>query len=412
MRHYVKPHLSMLLAFVLSMHLSAAQAPQPSEDVDCCSVTMQVELPNDVDSVYITGNQETLGFWQPDGLLLEGDGEIRFARFQVPLGTQLEYKFTLGTWDRQALDEAGPIPPNFTLLVNGNQTVDHKIHAFQPDPMVYFDDWQGSGVQGTLVYWRDVESAFLSRSRHVVIWLPPSYDAARQYPVLYMHDGQNLFDPRLKMDGEIWDVDDAVVRLVDSGRIEPIIVVGVFSSANRLDEYSPWHRAPDYANFLIEELMPRVNDTFSTLTGAENTAVMGSSMGGLLSYYLVTYHPETFGACGCISSHFPLSQAMVERYLPGSSKAENPDETPYIIHDIEQGLTLPEGARYWFDYGTKGTDAAYHGPHKAIFEWLKRQGLTEGEDFVLRVYEGADHNEASWRERLEDPLRFLFGERG
>lgn len=278
---HIKTHLSMLLAFVLSMHLSAAQAPQRSEDVECCSVTMRVALREDVDSVYITGNHEVLGFWQPDGLLLEGDGEIRIARFKVPLGTELEYKFTLGTWHRQALDQAGRIPPNFTLRVDGNQSLDHKIRAFQPDPMVYLDDWQGSGVQGTLVYWRDIESAFLSSSRHVVIWLPPSYDVAKQYPVLYMHDGQNLFDPRLKMDGEIWDVDDAVVRLVESGAIEPIIVVGVFSSANRLDEYSPWHRAPDYASFLIEEPLPRVNDTFSTLTGPENTAVMESSMGGL-----------------------------------------------------------------------------------------------------------------------------------
>ena len=200
------------------------------------------------------------------------------------------------------------------------------------------------------------------------------------------------------------------MRLVEQGVIPPIIVVGAWSSVDRGREYSPWHGAPDYARFLIEELMPRVNREFRTLTGPENTAVMGSSMGGLLSFYLVTYHPETFGACGCESTHFSLSEAVEAEYIEGVDQPEYPDATPYAIHDIGSGLQAPVGARYYFDYGTEGLDADYGPTHETVRQWLLAQGLVEGEEFVVREYEGADHNEASWRARIDDPLTFMFGE--
>jgi enterochelin esterase-like enzyme len=188
-------------------------------------------------------------------------------------------------------------------------------------------------------------------------------------------------------------------------------VVGVWSTAARAPEYSPWHGAPDYARFLIEELMPRVDREFRTLTGATNTAVMGSSMGGLLSFYMVTHHPDVFGACGCLSTHFPLSEVMAARVLPGVVATSTPDTVSYIVRDIEAGRKVPRGTRYWFDYGTVGLDSTYAPSHEAVRAWLQRQGLVEGRDFVVRRYEGATHNEASWRARLDDPLIFLFGRR-
>ena len=383
-------------------------------DANCCSVTVSITVPGDVGDVYLTGNQETLGPWRPDIYLMARDGLERSAQIEVPAGTEFEYKFTLGSWNRQALGPSGTVLPNFRLLVDDSLEAGHDIAAFQADPVTYIDDWQGSGVQGTLVYWKDVASSHLAATRHVGIWLPPGYDDAAEarYPVLYMHDGQNLFDPRLTGSGEIWDVDDAVVRLVESGTIPPVIVVGVFNSADRGFEYSPWHGAPDYGRFLIEELMPRVNEEFSTLTGPQNTAVMGSSAGGLLSYYLVTNHPDVFGACGCISTHFVLSEAWAARFTSDDETGGGADETPFIIRDIENGFTVPDGVRYWFDYGTQGLDAEYHEPHQAVRQWLLQQGLSEGTDFVIRPYEGAYHNEASWRERLEEPLTFLFASRG
>ena len=400
--------ITTLPLLVAALTACSAQPPTDTADSDCCTVTLRLTVPEDVGPVYLTGNQDQLGPWRPDAHQVQGDGPERSAQFSVPSGTQFEYKFTLGTWDRQALGPLGGALPNFQAQVDGPLEIHHEIAGLKVDPETYMDDWQGSGVQGTLVYWKDVASNHLPLTHHVGIWLPPGYDASERYPVLYMHDGQNLFDPRLTGSGEIWDVDDAIVRLVDSGTIPPLIVVGVFNTADRGLEYSPWHGAPNYANFLIEELMPRVNESFSTLTGPDHTTVMGSSAGGLLSYFLVSNHPEVFGACGCISSHFPLSEAMVRNFSSPETAGETLDQTPFIVRDIEKGLRVPKGVRYWFDYGTEGLDAQYHEPHKAVHAWLLGQGLEEGKDFVIRSYEGAAHNEQSWRERLEDPLTFLF----
>jgi enterochelin esterase-like enzyme len=340
---------------------------------------------------------------------MTADGTRRTAEFHAAPGTEFEYKLTLGTWDNQALGPDGLVPGNHLLAIEEDVEVTHEIAAFR-DPAIWIEDWEGSGVAGQLIYWKDVESEFLGPTRHVEIWLPPGYEAdnSARYPVLYMSDGQNLFDPRIANTGVDWGVDESIVRLMETGVIPPVIVVGAWSGDERGPEYSPWHDAPEYARFLIEELMPKVNAEFRTMTGPENTAHMGSSMGGLLSFYLVTYHPEVFGACGCISTAFVLSGSMVVEAV-GREAGETPDPTPYIVRDIEAGLTVPEGVRYWFDYGTEGGDAEYGPTHEAVREWLLGQGLEEGEDFVVREYEGADHNEAGWRARLDDPLTFLFG---
>ena len=369
-----------------------------------------MRVPEGTGTVYLAGDLPDLGPWRPDGRALEGTGRERTVRVTAPPGTTFEYKFTLGTWDREALSPAGTVPPNHRLVLTTDTVVVHEIADFKKDQREYIADWRGSGVQGRLVYWTDVRSAFLGPTRHVEIWLPPGYDSASatRYPVLYMHDGQNLFDPRIANTGIDWGVDEAVMRLVGRGAIPPVIVVGVWSTAERGPEYSPWHRASAYARFLIEELMPRVDAEFRTLTGPANTAVMGSSMGGLLSFYLVTHHPDRFGACGCVSTHFPLSEKVVAENFRELATTAVPDSVPFVVRDIERGLRAPRSARYWFDYGGLGLDSAYGPTHEIVRRWLLEQGRVEGRDFVIRRYADATHNEASWRARLEDPLTFLF----
>ncbi len=402
---------SLALAALFAAPANAGAPPPAAPAALCCTVTVRLRVPEGTGTVYLAGGLPALGPWRPDGLAMAGDGRERTAQVTAPPGTTFEYKFTLGTWDREALGPAGTVSPNHRLLVETDVEATHEITAFKRDPRDYMADWQGSGVLGRLVYWTDVRSAHLGPTRHVEIWLPPGYDdaPATRYPVLYMHDGQNLFDPRIANTGVDWGVDEAVVRLAGQGLIAPIIVVGVWSTAARGPEYSPWHGAREYARFLIEELMPRVDREFRTRTGPEHTAVMGSSMGGLLSFYLVTHHPDRFGACGCVSTHFPLSEAVVAEAFPGLVTTATPDETPYVVRDIAAGLRVPDGARYWFDYGSRGLDADYGPSHDAVRAWLLGQGRVEGRDFAIRRYEGADHNETAWRARLDDPLTFLFG---
>jgi oligosaccharide 4-alpha-D-glucosyltransferase len=271
-------------------------------------------------------------------------------------------------------------------------------------PERYLDNLSESGAEGTLEYWKDTASANLSETRHVLVWLPPGYDdyPDKRYRVIYMSDGENLFDPRIASWGVDWGIDEAMMRGVENGDYEPAIVVGAWSSAQRGPEYSPWHDAPDYAHFLIDELMPRVNAEFRTKTGPENTFVMGSSMGGLLSYYLVKNHPEAFGACGCVSSHFALSAADF---------SESADTTPYILKDIAAGDAVPPRARFFFDYGTRTLDSSYEADHAPVRDWLLDQGLVEGQDFKMQKYEGADHSERAWRARVSDQLDWLLDER-
>jgi len=278
-----------------------------------------------------------------------------------------------------------------------------------PDVAPFVDDPEGAGVEGTLLYWKDVPSKNLSEDRNVVIWLPPGYDESpdQRYRVVYMSDGENLFDPRIASWGVDWGIDEAMMRGVGKGSYAPAIVVGAWSSSRRGYEYSPWHEAPAYARFLTEELMPQVNREFRTMTGPDNTFHMGSSMGGLLSYYLVKNHSDIFGACGCVSSHFALSERVMANVMD-TGGAEG-DPTHYIVRDIEQGASIA-GGRFSFDYGTKTLDATYAQDHAPVRAWLLEQGLVEGRDFRMRQYEGADHSERAWRARVGQQLEWLLGE--
>jgi S-formylglutathione hydrolase FrmB len=185
-----------------------------------------------------------------------------------------------------------------------------------PEETPFIDDPEGARVSGTLSYWKNVASDFLAEPRTVAIWLPPGTD------------GENILDPRIASWGVDWGVDEAMMRGAEKGSFEPAIVVGAWSSSQRRDEYSPWHDASKYARFLTEELMPRINREFRTLIGPENTFALGSSMGGLLSYYLVKNHPDAFGACGCVSTHFAFSETNIRDIRRNDVERISPAEIP------------------------------------------------------------------------------------
>ncbi len=407
---HVRPFVhstGLLLVGVLLVGVRGLSGQATSEEAGV-RLDFEVTVPEGTPTLYVAGDHPTLGSWS-NAVALEGDGEVRTGSFTFPAGTRIQYKFHLGSWDREALGPSGTVMPNFLWQINEEDiVVRHTLANFRADPIQYVRDPAGGGVVGTLRYWEDVESEFLVEPRHVGVWLPPGYadDPDRRYPVLYMSDGQNLFDPRLSSWGLDWGVDEAMVAGVEAGLFEPAIVVAVFNSSRRLEEYSPWHEADLYARFLIEELMPRVNESFRTRTGPEHTFHMGSSMGGLLSWHLVQTRPDVFGACGCVSSHFVISEDVVGSITGGSNPDLDP--TPYLIRDIEAGLEPADGVRVFFDYGTEGLDATYGPPHDALGAWLDEAGRAEGRDYLIREYPGADHNEGSWRERLGDQLGWIL----
>ncbi|MEK7780886.1 MAG: alpha/beta hydrolase-fold protein [Verrucomicrobiota bacterium] len=395
--------LNRTLWFILGMAwLAGVGAVQGETNVGWHTVVIRAQVPTNVGTVYLTGNRPELGNWQPRTFAMTGTNQERTATLRLPAGTKLEYKFTLSSWDREGLGPSGTILPNHRLTVDKDQDVTVVIADFRKDTADYLDDWKGSGVLGRLEYWKNVPSKFLTPTRHVEIWLPPGYDeqTTNRYDVLYMHDGQNLFDPRIANTGVDWGVDEAVVRGMNAGKLPPLIVVGIWCTDQRLREYSPWHLGTNYARFLIEELMPLVNQKFRTRTGPQHTAVTGSSMGGLISFWLCWQHPEVFGSGGCLSSALMWN----ERFLSPTGEAR-----PFLEQEIASDAKFPRGARLYFDYGTREGSGAFESLHNKLAAWLETQGWNVGTDFVIRKIEGAEHNEAAWRARLDEPLLFLFG---
>lgn len=250
-------------------------------------------------------------------------------------------------------------------------------------------------------------------ARHVDVWLPPGYGAgAARHPVIYMHDGQNLFDPGAAYGGEVWGVGEALARLMREEGLPGAIIVGVWNSPGRWPEYMPARplRAPgaaavresfvtqagaepasdDYLRFLTGELKPMIDAAYSTEPGRAHTFVMGSSMGGLASLYALTERPDVFGGAGCLSTHWVIGGDV-------------------LVDHFGAALPPPGRHRLYFDYGTAGLDAGYEPFQLRMDGHMRAAGYEEGRDFVSRRFESADHNEAAWRARVDLPLRFLLG---
>ncbi len=251
-------------------------------------------------------------------------------------------------------------------------------------------------------------------ARQVDVWLPPGYDAnpAERFPVIFMHDGQNLFDPATSFGGVPWAVDQAMLRLIRGGTTRGAIIVGLWNTgANRFPEYMPQHavngkevthysgkskvsaanlKSDSYLKFLVEEVKPFIDRTYRTRSDREHTFVMGSSMGGLISAYALVEYPSVFGGAGCISTHWPAGDGGVIDYLA-------------------KHLPLPGTHKLYFDCGTATLDAQYEPYQQRMDAVLRAAGYTEGRDWITRRFPGAEHSEKSWSQRVEIPLRFLLG---
>lgn len=250
-------------------------------------------------------------------------------------------------------------------------------------------------------------------SRDVWVWLPPGYDGARaRYPVIYMHDGQNLFDAATSNFGAEWRIDETMTQLIAGGVVRPAIIVGVRSSDTRFEEYMPkkavgtdvvstgvegrpTYRADDliadrYLAFLVGELKPFIDRTYRTLPGRDDTFIAGSSMGGLISAYAVCEHPDVFGAAACVSTHWPAGDGGAVDYFA-------------------RALPAPGAHRLYFDYGTATLDALYEPHQQRMDAAMEARGYRRGVDWVTLKFDGAEHNEKAWAARADQPLTFLLG---
>lgn len=281
-----------------------------------------------------------------------------------------------------------------------------------------------SQASGRMLEYSGVK-AFGLPDQRLSIWLPPGYDTnTTRYRVLYMHDAQNLFDPALSNFNKVWAADTAMLGHAEATGTDPWIIVGMWSpGADRYRQYMPepaYNAAsPDlrsrmdafgngkpivsrhYIGWIAGTLKTWVDAHLRTRTAPEDTAIIGSSMGGLISLYAFLEHPEVFGRAGCVSTHWPgtAPQAVGE-----------PDAEMLGIWQamIAEKLGDLSGRRLWFDHGDATLDAFYPPYQAAIDARLEATDHIRGTHWESRVYPGAQHEENAWAARLPEVLGWVL----
>ncbi|HJU67001.1 MAG TPA: alpha/beta hydrolase-fold protein [Gemmatimonadaceae bacterium] len=245
-------------------------------------------------------------------------------------------------------------------------------------------------------------SRFLPSEHTLMVYRPPGYrdDRVRRFPVLYLHDGQNVFDRATSATGAEWCVDETAQHLIETGAIEPLIIVGIYNAgARRIDEYTPTRdpkknmggKADAYARMLVQEVKPFIDRRYRTLRSAPNTGLGGSSLGGLLTMHLGLRFPTVFNRLAVLSPSVWWDDRAIVRAV---------DALP---------AKLP--LRIWLDAGT-GEGEEVTRDSRLLRDALVRKGWVEGQDLAYLEAEGGGHNEQSWATRVEGVLRFLFPVRG
>lgn len=270
------------------------------------------------------------------------------------------------------------------------------------------------------------ESKYIG-ARVIDVWLPDNYDNKQEYATLYMHDGQMLFDAKSTWNKQEWGVDEVMHHLLTNDKIKNTIVVGIWNnSEKRHPEYfpnSPFQSLNEkdkktvteeliaigrirttfkptsdlYLKFMVEELKPYIDKTFSTNPSKEFTFIMGSSMGGLISMYAVCEYPEVFGGAACMSTHWV-----------GTFSPDNNPIPKAFANYMREKLPSAKTHRMYFDHGTLTLDALYGPFQKEIDAVMIEKGYDET-NWSTKIFDGAEHTETDWFKRLDVPILFLLG---
>jgi metallo-beta-lactamase class B len=353
------------------------------------------------EKVYMAGS---LNAWK------EGDPNYAFkevgpGRFRLELelsrGTLLEYKLNRGTWKSVEVDDNGAENENRRLAVFGSTTITIEIPHWR-DQASARTAAQQSSKQNVRVLGPFPIPA-LGRDREVVVYLPPNYELEpeRRFPVCYMWDGQNLFDPYTAFNMP-WGVDDTCDRLIAQGALQPLIVVGIYNGGeHRLSEQSPWRdmrlnatgEGHAFMRWVVTSLKDYIDTEFRTLTGPEHTGVAGSSLGGLTSLFAVYRYPLVFGRCAALSPAFWFARSQIFRYIAAQ---------PH-----------PVGAKIYLDCGEKETARVhpkrdFYKVAASMVELLKQQGFKEDLDLRWVSDPKGTHSEYHWARRIGPALEWLF----
>lgn len=353
--------------------------------------TLPANTPEE-DFVYIGG---TLNGWNPgdENFKLEKNAE---GKFQIILeeqteGTSIEFKFTRGDWGTVEKDENGQEMGDRQFTYGNNETVNFRIATWA-------DGGTGGGgstaAENVSILSEDFYMPQLDRTRRIWLYTPPDYEESQMsYPVLYMHDGQNLFDSFTSFSGE-WEVDETLNELASQGYQVPIVIGIDNGGGHRLDEYSAWVNSQygggegrEYIEFIVETLKPYVDENYRTLPNKNTTGIMGSSLGGLISQFGVFEHSDIFAKAALFSPSYWYSDSV------WAFTEENAHPSDQMIYQLAGSL---EGDEMLDDMETM---------HNNLLSY----GFSESQ-LHSKVVANQGHNEAFWRSEFEEAYLWLFSD--
>lgn len=368
------------MLFVMMLFLACSDHRQ-------ATLTFEVRAPAATDStrIFVTGDHELLGDWNPRAVELhrENSSELFKRSIKLPKQTSVEFKFTRGSWDTERLLDDGEIPANSHLSLNSDTTFSLTINRWRDQGIKFKGQITGDVRYHRGLSWPGIQA------RDVIVWLPPDYAIGHErYATLYMHDGQNIFDPATSYLGFDWRADEVADSLIRAQKMEPIIIVGIYNTTDRTADYSDTQTGRAYQKFIIEMLKPMIDQTYRTKRGPENTGVMGSSMGGLASFLLAWRYPHIFGKAGCLSPAFikPFDGAVA----------------------IVRKTRAPRKIKLYIDNGGAGLETKLQPGCDAMLDALREAGFQDGKNLAWFKDSVAEHNEKAWAKRLWRPLEFLY----
>lgn len=379
---------SVLTILFLAMTCQGVDAQAPDSS-DTTSIVLHLKGRAKGQTPFITGSSKELGNWNPGAVEMEqiSDSVLTFKHARNSLG-EIHYKFTLGSWEREARDESGKIFGNHTLLA-GQSEVHHNVFGWGTASPI------ASQVTGDVRIHESVQGNGLAE-RDVIVWLPPGYDASQQaeYPVLYMHDGQNIFDPSTSFMGVDWQVDETVDQFIAQEVIEPMIIVGIYNTADRSEEYLDETVSEQYKDLVIETIKPMIDQAYRTSRDAQQTFTAGSSAGGTLAFMLAWEHPDVFGGALCFSPAFIDPD-------PGSNGFN-------YLDDIRLS-PQPSQARFYLYNGGVGLEKKLQPGIDEAIRLLEQKGMQKDKDFFFHKDEGAKHDETAWSKDFGLGLLWMLG---
>ncbi|MDO4757705.1 MAG: alpha/beta hydrolase-fold protein [Rikenellaceae bacterium] len=275
---------------------------------------------------------------------------------------------------------------------------------------------------GHLDYYPAFETSHFT-PRDVLVWLPEDYNPKERYGVLYMHDGQMLFDRATSWNNQSWEIDSLAHAVISDKRTAPFIVVGIDNcDSTRLFDYMPRRvfdylpseelqryntqaadfRSDDYLKFLVEELKPFIDSHYPTYPDAAHTATAGSSAGGLISLYAICEYPEVFGAAACLSTHTPMVIASLDQIAEAA-----PVWSKALRDYIAEHQPTPNSVKIYMDCGDQTLDSLYPHYQQKVDSLFHSHGWNDN-NYQSRVFAGHHHDENSWKRRFDIPLQFIF----